>query len=207
MAVTATRVESYREKVEDRAEVMAVGDVTILVLADGAGGRPGGAQAAETVIRVVREALMGTPRCYDPRFWCSVLRKADEVILGDGYGGETTAVVVAVCGPSIVGASVGDSGAWLITEAACYDLTTRQQRKPCLGTGVAAPVSFVRTGSGGTLLVASDGLFNYTGPEAICTVARGTDLESVAKNLVDLVRLPSGGLQDDVAVLLCRAET
>jgi PPM family protein phosphatase len=207
MAVTAKRVESYREKGEDRAEVMTLGDVTVLVMADGAGGRPGGAQAAETVIRVVRESLAGTPRCYDPRFWCGVLRKADDMILGDGYGGETTAVVLALCGPSIVGASVGDSGAWQITEAACYDLTARQQRKPCLGTGVAAPMSFVRSGAGGTLLVASDGLFKYTGPEAICNVARGTDLESVAKNLVDLVRLPSGRLQDDVAVLLCRSET
>src|SRR5262249_9571347 len=154
---------------------MALGDVTVLVLADGAGGRPGGAQAAEAVIRVVRESLGGTPRCYDPRFRCGVLRKADEVVLGEGYGGETTAGVLAVCGPSIVGASVGDSGAWLITEGACYDLTARQQRKPFLGTGVATPISFARTAAGGTLLVASDGLFKYTGQEAICTVARGPD--------------------------------
>jgi serine/threonine protein phosphatase PrpC len=206
MTVTAKRVESYRSKIEDRAEVMVLGDVTVLLVADGAGGRPGGAQAAETVVRVVRESLTGTPRCYDPRFWYGVLRKADEVILADRDAGESTAVVLAVRGPSIVGASVGDSGAWLITEDAFDDLTARQQHKPCLGTGVAAPMPFIRAGAGGTLLVASDGLFKYTGPEAICTAARGGDLDSVANKLVDLVRLPSGRLQDDVAVLLCRPE-
>jgi serine/threonine protein phosphatase PrpC len=206
MTITAQRVESYRTKCEDRAEIITLGDATILVVADGAGGRPGGAEAAAAVVRVVREALAGTPRCYDPRFWCGVLRHADEQVLADPQAGETTAVVLAVREKTIVGAAVGDSGAWLITETAWDDLTARQQRKPCVGTGVAGPMPFVRTGMGGTLLVASDGLFNYTGPEAICAAARGADLEAAAGNLVDLVRLPSGRLQDDVAVLLFRWE-
>src|SRR5262245_14164719 len=108
MVITAKCVESYRATSEDRAEVIALGDVTVLVVADGASGRPGGAQAAETLVRVVGESLTGTPRCYDPRFWCGVLRKADEVVRGNPQAGETTAVVLAMRGPSIVGASVGD---------------------------------------------------------------------------------------------------
>src|SRR5262249_30412703 len=143
-AVTAKRLESYREKSEDRAEILTLGDVTVLVLADGAGGRPGGAQAAEMVVQVGRASLTGTARCDDPRFWCGVLRKADEAILDGRGGGEAAAVVLAVYGSSLVGASVGDSGAWLITDTAWDDLTARQQHKPCLGTGVAAPMPFVR---------------------------------------------------------------
>src|SRR5262249_25441786 len=95
VAITAKRVESYRARCEDRAEIIGLDDVTILVVADGAGGRPGGAEAAEMVIRVVRDALTGTPRCYDPRFWCGVLRQADEQVLADPQAGETTAVVLA----------------------------------------------------------------------------------------------------------------
>jgi serine/threonine protein phosphatase PrpC len=205
VALIAKRADSYRAKTEDRAEIMVLGEVTVLALADGAGGRPGGAQAADLVVGVVREALAGTPRCYDPRFWCGVLRQADERILNDPEAGETTAVVLAVQGSTIVGASVGDSGAWVITKSGYDDLSQRQQHKPFLGTGVTGPMPFVRAAMEGTLLVASDGLFKYTGPEAICRVARATNLEMAAKELVDLVRLPSGRLQDDVAVLLFRS--
>jgi serine/threonine protein phosphatase PrpC len=207
LANTATVLESYRQRLEDRAAVIEVGETTVLVVADGAGGRPGGARAAEMMIRVVRDSLAESPRCYDPRFWCNILQQADQALVEDTEAGESTAVVVAVRELSIIGASVGDSGAWLIAETALHELTARQQRKPFLGTGMAFPAPFILTGIPGTLLVASDGLFNYTGHDAIGSVVRGSNLEAAARALVDLVRLPSGRLQDDVAVVLCRLES
>ncbi len=38
----------------------------------------------------------------------------------------------------------------------------------------------------------------------IALALAGDDLAVVARALVDLVRLPSGALQDDVALVLCR---
>src|SRR5207244_3759196 len=49
-----------------------------------------------------------------------------------------------------------------------------------------------------------DGLLKYTSDVRICGVAREADLLQAAHSMVELVRLPSGGLQDDVAVVLCR---
>ena len=63
---------------------------------------------------------------------------------------------------------------------------------------------FRRAYGEGTLLVATDGLWKYAGPEAICRVVRENDLRAAAKGLVDLVRLRSGALPDDVTVALCR---
>lgn len=56
----------------------------------------------------------------------------------------------------------------------------------------------------GTLLVASDGLLRYARRSDVARIASETDLAIAAHALVDLVRLPSGGLQDDVSIVLCR---
>ena len=54
-----------RSEQQDRAEVLARGDVRLLVLADGMGGHEGGAQAAQTVIDTARELFFGEPRPED----------------------------------------------------------------------------------------------------------------------------------------------
>ena len=54
------------------------------------------------------------------------------------------------------------------------------------------------------LVVASDGLWNYAPRAAIAELASGDDLDAAVRALVDLVRLPSGELQDDVAIALVR---
>ena len=55
-----------------------------------------------------------------------------------------------------------------------------------------------------TLIVASDGLLRYAKQQDIERISRGPDLATAARSLVELVRLPSRALQDDVAVVLCR---
>jgi len=56
----------------------------------------------------------------------------------------------------------------------------------------------------GILIVGTDGLFKYTTPTKLCTTARTPELDAVPARLVELVRLRSGNLQDDIAVVACR---
>jgi serine/threonine protein phosphatase PrpC len=93
---------------------------------------------------------------------------------------------------------------WSATTAASYDLTVAQHPKLRLGSGRARPVSFSRPTLQGTLLVGTDGLFSYARPERIVELVLGDDLDLAVKELVKLVRLPSGGLQDDFGVVLLR---
>jgi serine/threonine protein phosphatase PrpC len=84
------------------------------------------------------------------------------------------------------------------------DLTDGQSRKPLVGGGCAPfRIAPARLGSG-TLVVASDGLLRYAKRDDIARLASGPDLTAAARALVELVRLRSGALQDDVAVVLCR---
>ena len=53
-------------------------------------------------------------------------------------------------------------------------------------------------------MVASDGLLKYAPRAALARLAGMADLAAAATALVELVRLPTGDLQDDVAVVLCR---
>ena len=83
-----------------------------------------------------------------------------------------------------MGASVGDSGAWLIGRDGWEDLTEGQVRKPLLGSGVAEAVGFA-SAFGGTLLVATDGLLKYAAASRLVSLARNGELETVAAELVD----------------------
>ena len=186
---------------QDRADVIPIDKGIVLVVADGAGGMGGGAEAAEHVIEAVRHTFTTSLSVGDA---VHVLRAVDRDLASKG-GGQTTAVVVMVSPLLILGASVGDSGAWLVRERGVIDLTRNQTRKPLLGSGSAVPVSFRRDEAlDGTLIVASDGLFKYGKSERLCEAARNPQLEIVPASLVDAVRLPSGNLQDDVAIIACR---
>ncbi len=100
------------------------------------------------------------------------------------------------------GASVGDSGAWLITASSVLDLTQDQRRKPLLGTGAAMPVGFGEVPFTGRLLLGSDGLFKYVRHEHIRDLVRSLAPMEAAAALIEAARLPSGGLQDDIAVIV-----
>lgn len=200
--VTAKLVVPSAGRGQDRAEVFETDDGVVIVVADGAGGTGGGAEAAESAVDAVRKAVVTLAR--GPRFAVPLLRDVDQNLAAQGIG-ETTAVIAIVTASGIVGASVGDSGAWLVRSHDHVDLTSGQVRKPLVGSGAARPVRFQYGDLDGTLLVASDGLFKYAKPRDICAEARGPDLAYVLDALARLLRLPAGGLQDDVAIVVCRA--
>ncbi len=200
----ARLVACSRRNNEDRAEVFERGDAVVVVVADGAGGMRGGADASDAAVAAVSAAG------HDPAFdihevqsWMNVLAYVDHN-LAKTPGGETTAIV-AVIGPGgIIGAAVGDSQAWVITETGIDDLTVEQKRKR-LGSGRAAPVPFFRPRLRDTLVVGTDGLFKYARREDLAAAVRGHAPQVVTERLRALVQLPSGGYQDDVGVALVSA--
>jgi PPM family protein phosphatase len=191
----AIEIAPRRGDGEDRALVLPCEHGVVVAVADGAGGTSGGARAAKAVVD--RVASVGS-HAYD---WSMLLAELDHAQIG--YG-QTTAVVLWITRDKIVGASAGDSRAWIIREHGVDDITERQHRKPLIGDGAVVTPIEVGPLDGGTLLVASDGLFSYAKRDDIVRLARGADLAEAAKAMIELVRLPSGQLPDDVSVVLCR---
>ena len=193
----AVETAPARGRGQDRAVVTERSGAVVIALADGAGGTGGGAAAAQAVVDGVAARQDGDAG-WDA--WLVDL-DADRARLEHG---QTTVVVIVATVQGLIGASVGDSGAWMINGTVIEDLTEHQVRKPLVGDGCRPAAISARPLGGGTLLVASDGLLRYAKPTDIARVATGPDLAAAARALVELVRLPSGGLQDDVAVVLCR---
>jgi serine/threonine protein phosphatase PrpC len=196
--IIATRLESAGTRGEDRLLIDHREDHDIIAVADGAGGTGAGALAAEFLCARILAARTTTT----PTAWADTLREADAALYATHSGGEATAVVLAISATSISGASVGDSGAWLVTASNIVDLTHAQHRKPLLGSGRSVPVAFAIPRAAGRLLVATDGLLAYAPPHDIAALVRDGDVEHAASALLQRVRLRSGALADDVAIVL-----
>ncbi|MEW6280744.1 MAG: SpoIIE family protein phosphatase [Candidatus Eremiobacterota bacterium] len=200
MKVAVRAVASGRE-LQDRAEFLNRADHVLALVADGVSGQSGGAEAAQRVVEGVRAAaLSGPAQCR------ALLVQLDRELLADSTAGQTTAVLVgaSASGGELWGASVGDSGAWLLSSQG-HRVLSQHSRKPYLGSGEATPVEFQAMWRDETLLVASDGLLRYTDPTRIVLAAATQDLEEAAERLLQLVRLPrSGELTDDTSFILVR---
>ena len=155
------------------------------------------ARPATALLDGVRRVLARTK---SPVEWCAILRQID----GQIGPGESTAVVVDVQIDSVCGASVGDSQAWVVKGVDITDLTVHQHRKPLLGSGEADPVGFTHERLDGLLIVATDGFCNYVKRAEMVKVLPYEDFATLPKRLVDLVRLRSGALNDDVGIVVCR---
>lgn len=185
--VHVVEVVAMRGAGQDRAAARDVDDGVLIVLADGAGGTGRGAEAAQIVVDTA------TTRS---------LAELDRTL--EQLGGQTTAVVLAITSAGIEGASVGDSEACIVRGSEIEDLTANQVRKPLVGGGCIPTTIRGAALGNGTLVVASDGLWKYAKRADIARIATGPDLQAAAGALVELVRLRSGALQDDVSIVLCR---
>jgi hypothetical protein len=162
----------------------------------------GGAVAAEMACSLMAQS-MRTTIAGTPELWARCLVDVDQALVRQGSGGQCTAVVVEISENHVSGASVGDSGAWMITSREILDLTERQRRKPLLGSGEASPVSFGQIPLSGRLLLATDGLFKYATRRDIRERAFvGLSVSTAVETLVEGLRLRSGAFQDDVAIIL-----
>lgn len=197
-----TAVEAA-DRDEDRVLVIPHAGAHLLLLADGAGGLAGGRHAAEGALAEAR-ARVADLVASGPRECEEALRAIDRALAARGPG-ETTCVLAVVREGEVLGASVGDSAAWVVWPGGRADLTRAQVRKPLLGSGWSMPVGFgpAPLRPPARLLMGSDGLVKYTSPERLCRAAMGDPAERAVQSLIECVRLPSGRLQDDVAVILC----
>jgi len=118
--------------------------------------------------------------------------------------GESTAVIVDLCPGGICGSSVGDSQAWIIHDGKIIDLTIKQKRKPLLGSRNACPIGFSNPPLNGVLIVASDGFCNYVKRPKLPPMVAQTDFFAIPRTCVEMVRLPSGDLWDDIGIVACR---
>ncbi len=184
---------------EDRLLVEQYGARTLAVVADGAGGTGGGAAAAAMACSLAAQRLR-TGGAGTPENWARCLYEVDQAVVRSG--GQCTAVVVEISEGRIIGASVGDSGAWMLTGKAIIDLTENQHRKPLLGSDEAMPMGFGPTELSGRLLLATDGLFKYATESDIANHAMGVSVIDAVERLVAGLRLRSGTLQDDVGIIL-----
>jgi len=183
------------ESGEDRAIAVPTAGGYLVAVADGADGTGNGGVAAQRLVKGLAD-LADTAASED---WFTVLLKLDEEILEQRHGGQTTGVVAFVGRGRVVGASVGDSSAWLVSPTGeITELTAHQRRRPLIGTGEALPVVFEEDLLGRHLLLATDGLTKYATPGKIADLVVHGSVEEIA----DCVRLPSGDLQDDVAVVI-----
>jgi serine/threonine protein phosphatase PrpC len=183
---------------QDRAMALPASAGYLVAVADGAGGSAGGAAAADSLIAFL-SSLITIAGSTD---WGAALRRFDQRLSTHVSGGQTTGVVAFIDRERVIGASVGDCEAWLLHADETSELTVRQHRKPLLGSGEAVPVGFVAARRGGRLLMASDGLFKYASSQAVRTLAVIDGVDAAVQALVRCVRLPSGALQDDVAVVM-----
>lgn len=194
---TATATQAYRDRCEDRVAVFSAASRTVVAVADGAGGMGAGDVAATTAIAEVERAYLTVHSAAE---WTSLLRQIDHRIVD----GQTTLVVVDIRPIGIAGASVGDSQAFIISDRGLNNLTAHQHRNPLLGSGSAEPVGFMSSPLIGTLLVATDGFFNYAKPAAIEKLVATSEFMTLPRRAIELVRLPSGDFWDDVGIAAVR---
>ncbi len=185
----------------DRLKAVDTPGGAVFAIADGAGGTGGGGRAADLCLSEIVDTVARDEE-RDELEWVAVLRQVDEVLQADVGAGETTAVVVEFRAGALFGASVGDSGAVLVVDGQPLELTGQQIRKPLLGGGGARPIPFRFDSGMGTLLLGSDGLWKYSPLDRILRVIGGEDAHRAPDELLKLAQLPSGALQDDIAIII-----
>jgi len=127
----------------DRLCVLRDAHRTLIALADGVDSREAAqAAAARTVAELARCFRSGVlPQ--DPRDWVMILEGIDHAVLADPDAGETSALVMLVQQGVVMGASVGDSLAYVVRAPGEPQLLSggvRKERR--IGTGLATPLGF-----------------------------------------------------------------
>ncbi|MBL8677732.1 MAG: protein phosphatase 2C domain-containing protein [Myxococcales bacterium] len=200
----ATATAAARVRCDDHVAVARREDGVVLALADGAGNdERGGALARWIVDELVARATAAKnlPSADTLAKWCEEL---DVEWFGREAAGESTVVVASVDGARVWGASAGDSGAWLVHSGSYVELTGEQRRRPLVGQGRATVMAFGPVQFQGVLMLATDGLLKYAPEQKIQHLATDANVSVAAAKLVDVARTASGGLHDDVAVIVCR---
>jgi hypothetical protein len=183
----------------------------LCVVADGQGGQPGGAEAAQLACRtfLAEAGRLPTKKLLRSSTWLTLLRQVDEAVAGDRDAGFTTLVALVATPHVVVGAASGDSAALVLRgDRPAEILTFRQVKNPPVGSGRAVFMPFTSALSRPwTVLAVTDGVWKYAGWEALLNTGAGEPAQEVIDRLRGRATLPgSGGLQDDFTVVLLQAD-
>jgi serine/threonine protein phosphatase PrpC len=142
---------------DDRVETSRRGDALAILVADGATGIGEGWKASGRMADAFLSRIWDAPAADGI---ADLLREADRSIFAEHRGdADTTAIALVVSEGRVVGASAGDSQAYLVEDGSWVELTFTQSRKPRIGNG-ARPLGFeAHLTPRSRLLVASDGLW------------------------------------------------
>ncbi len=191
-------LEQKEKHGDDALALFEYNDELWFCIADGAGGTAGASDASKVIVSMFRNAAQsGTLR--SPDEFEAFLRHCDSTIMGRPNSGESTAVIGKVANGEVIGASCGDSEAWLYNETYSYELTNLQCLKPLLGSGEACPIGFGPMEKS-HLVIGSDGLFKYTNRHKIKELALQGNMK--ADDIATLAKVTTGKLQDDISVIL-----
>lgn len=189
---------------QDSVGIYERGDVLVVVVADGGGGMRRGDVASRSIVAVVESAVRDAQFALeDVRPWIDLFLATDACLVAN-RAGETSGAVVVLGSRGLLGFSIGDSEAWVVTGAGVDNLTVGQHTRERLGNGQGTLAVFERPQLSGVLLVATDGLFKYAAAPVIAGIARHGTVAQAADGLLELVRLRSGKMADDVTVVLVR---
>ena len=184
--------------------------VLLVALADGQGGRAGGARAAQLAVdRAIELAGQRKASSLGWFVWQDVLRRADTAVAADPVAGFTTLVAFAVFANGLIeGASCGDSALLVVDPDERSVWTRRQEKNPPVGSGCAPLTPFDGTPVAPWQLVAmTDGVWKYAGMPAVERLAgelRGGELIAA---LAARARLPgSGTFPDDFTVAVVSSD-
>jgi len=177
-------------------------DGWLVCVADGQGGRAGGAKAAQVACDSA-VSVVGRGG-YHP----DILSRADEAVAAHHEAGFTTLISFSVEGNRVSGASSGDSAVLAIGGSGdIAELTAQQFKNPPVGSGEAVFVPFqselVRPWK---VLAMTDGVWKYVGWQRMRELATKLSGEELLTALQTAARLPhSGQFQDDFTVVLLGA--
>lgn len=220
LMVFLREVEAVPGRGQDRVSAFRHHRDLTLHIADGAGGVAGGAATAELICDRDLKTDPATALSYldtniqmlaagvaPGRLMKRLLSPDSPMVLpadeppASAYGPAAAAIATITDDGEITGASVGDCRVWLFKGSKPPEEPTMpQNRRPLLGEGNAAPTKFNARLTRGMLIMATDGLWKCASLSHITKIVRSLPPEKVADALVECARLPTGGLQDDIAV-------
>jgi len=198
-----TYLEQSSQHGADNLTVYYGEEQIVVCLADGAGGTSGAKEASSLIMQWVKENQKSLEQSITIERLEEQVNLLDKMMYKSKNVGESTFVMALITDTHIMGVSVGDSKCWMFGKDFDHELSLMQHRKPLLGSGNAQAIGFCMEMMG-TVVIGSDGLFDYTSIEKIKKESQSKN--ATAKSLAMLAKESTGGLQDDVSVVLVKGE-
>ena len=186
-------------------------DCWLVFLADGQGGRAGGARAAQLACEMAaaRASQYQPPDLYESSNWQTILSHADTAVAADQNAGFTTLIGLCLWSSRLAGASCGDSAAVVSSRETLDSVTARQFKDPPVGSGEAIFIPFeMDLMRPWRVLVMSDGVWKYAGWTTINHSLLHLEGEEILNSIRDAACLKgTGQFPDDFTVVLLDGAT